>query len=240
MTLIIEIKYGGLGDHLFLSHIPRIAKNFGYKKVYISNKSIFRNNEILELIWKSNPYVDGFTNDRSKVAKPLKVENGNLLDGWMLAFGIDDGLRYHEPEIYYKPIFKNEFKNVNLYDLNYISYVGSIDKSLIIIDKYEKNIQLKNNSGMEINSIESIESYSLKNYCDIISSCKNFYCLSSGSATIAAALKVNSTVFYGNGQDKIFHHSHLHNYIDIGDYSIKGYLHSFYLRNKNRFKNLIK
>lgn len=26
MDLVIKIEYGGLGDHLFFSHIPRIAK----------------------------------------------------------------------------------------------------------------------------------------------------------------------------------------------------------------------
>ena len=28
-NFVIEIKYGGLGDHLFFSHLPRIAKEFG-------------------------------------------------------------------------------------------------------------------------------------------------------------------------------------------------------------------
>ena len=28
-TLILHIEYGGLGDHLFFSHIPRIAKTIG-------------------------------------------------------------------------------------------------------------------------------------------------------------------------------------------------------------------
>lgn len=26
MDLVIKVEYGGLGDHLFFSHIPRIAK----------------------------------------------------------------------------------------------------------------------------------------------------------------------------------------------------------------------
>lgn len=37
-TLILQIKNGGLGDHMFYSHIPRISKETGsYKYVFISN-----------------------------------------------------------------------------------------------------------------------------------------------------------------------------------------------------------
>ena len=42
--LIIEIKYGGLGDHLFFSPIPRLSKKqFPNTKVYISEHSEYRN-----------------------------------------------------------------------------------------------------------------------------------------------------------------------------------------------------
>ncbi|MCK4823535.1 hypothetical protein KA005_47730, partial [bacterium] len=42
-TLVIQIPFGGLGDHLFRSHVPRIAKKTGqYDRVYISNHSVFR------------------------------------------------------------------------------------------------------------------------------------------------------------------------------------------------------
>ena len=63
--LIIEIRKGGLGDHLFYSHLPRIAKETGaFDSVYISNHSFFRNEDYKKLIWESNPFVDGFTEDR--------------------------------------------------------------------------------------------------------------------------------------------------------------------------------
>ena len=63
-SLIIEIKYSGLGDHLFHSHIPRIAKESKiYDKVFISEKSIFGHSDYKKLIWELNPYVDGFTDE---------------------------------------------------------------------------------------------------------------------------------------------------------------------------------
>ena len=105
--LIIKIKHGGLGDHLFYSHIPRIAKESGkYYKIFISNKSDFRKEDQKELIWKLNPYVDGFTDLDGKSIDNIEIkegENANLLDKIMLCFELDDGKRFHEPELYYKP-----------------------------------------------------------------------------------------------------------------------------------------
>ena len=55
--LIIKIKHGGLGDHLFYSHIPRIAKESGkYNKVFISNQSDFRNKDYKKLVWEFNKF----------------------------------------------------------------------------------------------------------------------------------------------------------------------------------------
>ena len=114
--LIIEIPYGGLGDHLFHSHIPRIAKETGrYDKIYISEFSIYRSLENKKIIWELNPFVDGFI---EKHGKKIDIEDickkndnnrkitSNLLDEIMFEFGLDNGIRYNEPEIYYKPQYK--------------------------------------------------------------------------------------------------------------------------------------
>src|SRR5271170_4999924 len=99
--LNIKINYGGLGDHLFLSPIPRIAKEQGkYEKVLVSNKSIFRHSDYKKLVWEMNPYVDGFTDEDGTDVEDVKMEgeeNLNLLDKLMFGFGLDDGKRFHEP-----------------------------------------------------------------------------------------------------------------------------------------------
>ena len=59
---IIQVRYGGLGDHLFFSHIPRIVKEFGHK-IYLSTLSEFRNFDYLNFIWMTNPYLDGTINE---------------------------------------------------------------------------------------------------------------------------------------------------------------------------------
>jgi hypothetical protein len=56
-TLVIHIPYGGLGDHLFYSHIPRIAKESGiYGKVLLSKKSLIRNPNHLKYIWEKKSF----------------------------------------------------------------------------------------------------------------------------------------------------------------------------------------
>jgi hypothetical protein len=48
-----------------------------------------------------------------------------------------------------------------------------------------------------------------------INSATSFVTVSSGGATLAAALKKPSTVYFGFGQNKVFHHM-MHNYIQVG------------------------
>ena len=70
--LIIEIRKGGLGDHLFYSHLPRIAKQTkAFDKVYISNHSFFRHPDYKNLVWELNPFIDGFTNNKFSRIVPL-------------------------------------------------------------------------------------------------------------------------------------------------------------------------
>lgn len=63
-TLTLDV-WGGLGDNLQVSTIPRrFYEKFGYKGVYISNSVPWRNKEIKELVWDLNPYIAGFTDKK--------------------------------------------------------------------------------------------------------------------------------------------------------------------------------
>ena len=237
--LVIEIKHGGLGDHLFHSHIPRLAKETGkYKKVFFSTHSKFRSPEIVDLIWRSNPYIDGFVDKKgiNLVIKHSKNTKENMLDIVMKSYGLDDGKTFHEPEIFL-PIKKNpKYRDVVIYDPNYVSFVGAVNiKNIINFFKRHsslniKQMMLRTYSYPLPSSIETIQASSLLEYCEIIVSCKDFYCLTSGSATLAAALLKPSTVFYGVGQSSIFHHSPQHNYIRASSGFISEYLIALILK----------
>ncbi|MBA3706461.1 MAG: hypothetical protein H0W84_11360 [Bacteroidetes bacterium] len=227
-TLIIEIPYGGLGDHLFHSHLPRIAKETGrYDTVYISKKTIFRHPDNKYIVWDLNPFIDGFIDQpgiKCNLVEILKnVKKGvNLLDAIMLAYNLDDTQRGHEPEIYYKPHFNATYHNV-IFDPNYLSWVGVIDKRDIMYFLKKRKIQF--DAVMKIRTDKSlyipkasdvfIETVTLKDFCDLIYSSKKLFCLTSGTASLASSLGKPATVFYGAKQDPGFRHSKIHEYIKV-------------------------
>ncbi|OFX32456.1 MAG: hypothetical protein A2X08_00580 [Bacteroidetes bacterium GWA2_32_17] len=227
-TLIIEIPYGGLGDHLFHSHLPRIAKITGkYDKVYISNKSLYRHLDNKLIIWELNPYVDGFidkpgkTCDLKNILSNIKTVS-NLLDEIMCFYDLDDGTRMHEPEIYYNPIFIKEYNKI-IFDPNYLSWVGKIDKEdmMWFLKKrnysFEAIMKIRTEKVLYIPKPNDlfIETPTLQDFCDLIYSSKELFCLTSGTATLAAAIGKPAIVFYGANQGKGFRHSKMHQYILI-------------------------
>lgn len=238
-ALILQRKYGGLGDHLFYSHIPRIAKETGaYKKVYISNFSEFRHPDYKRLVWEKNPYIDGFINEEGVEGDISSEErpDRNILDMIMLGLGLDDGRRFHEPELYFTPKYKKELADKSVYDPNYVSMAGYFGVNL---EKWLKHKGIKIDYQMSLrdksNPIKSyaniLHSENLDDFCSIIVSCKEFYCLASGSATLAAALKKPATVFYGSRQKKIFHHSRMHQYVFVPE--------TYFEKNKRRLKRFM-
>ena len=224
-TLILSIQKGGLGDHLFYSHLPRIAKQYGgFNQVFISNDSIFRNPDTKKLVWELNPYLDGFTNDHGLFYFSENIQDGeNLLDHLMLAYGLNDHKRNHEPEIYYKPKLVEALIDKTIYDPNYISYTGDIKYSATIQNWFDKN-NIKPNAEMKvlgkrsirINADKTLSTPDIFKFCDLLYSAKAIYCLSTGTGTLAAALQKPVTVLYGDGLQKAYRHSGIHSYINVG------------------------
>ena len=219
---IIEVKHGGIGDHLFYSHLPRIAKQSGkYDRVYISNQSTFRNAEYRKLVWESNPYVDGFCDGNGEYPLFDSVEEGmNILDKIMLLQGLDDEKRFHEPELYLRCHPRPDLSDAIVYDPNYVSYVGNI--SIRQIENFLRHNHIHVTHQMTLwekhfaldHDNTRLQTNTLEEFCRIIISCKQLLCLSSGTATLAAALGKPAIVFYGNGQKPMFHHSRLHRYVN--------------------------
>ncbi|MGX2970837.1 hypothetical protein [Helicobacter sp. T3_23-1059] len=262
-TLIIYLSYAGLGDSLFFSHLPRIAKtaniNGGggnYDKVYIQPFFNFRSDDYKRLIWEVNPYVDGVLenyyiastgqkqNPNAKIPcnspqsapffsyKNLPFTRGeNLLDKIMLFFGLDDGVRMHEPEIYYKPKFHPEFHKV-IFDPNFVTQ-SSCEFADILHFFKEMNVKIdavmaKKPTGKNSNpqracfdydiDTEFITTPTLEDFCDLIYSAKAIYCFVTGTATLCAALGKSANVLVGTSEPYIcprYLHSPLHKYYNI-------------------------
>ena len=232
--LIIEIRKGGLGDHLFYSHLPRIAKETGaFDSVYISNHSFFRNEDYKKLIWESNPFLDGFTEDRGIFHFSTYVnDTQNLLDTLMLMYGLEDNIRMHNPEIYYQPIIKPKLKGVLLYDPNFVSYTGDL-KSAQLIETWftQKNINIDfqmsvlGKRNLLLNKKHLLTAKDIFDFCSILVSVEKIFCLNTGTAALASALGLKCNVFYGKGLDNGYMHSKSNNYIYLGtDYNLFDYL----------------
>jgi hypothetical protein len=220
-AFIIKVNHGGLGDHLFYSHLPRIAKSIsGFEKVFISTNSEYRNETYRHLVWELNPYVDGFTDDDAPVSACSSVPDGmNLLDGIMLERGLDDGVRFHEPEVYYKPNLLGHLKDCSVYDPNFMSNAGRIDPQGI--ERFfrfnlglDYQLQPKERSVTVSCHRELLTTKSLFDYCDVIYSCRRFCCLTSGGATLAPALGKQAVVFVATGVGAVFQHSKRNTYVD--------------------------
>ena len=229
---VILVKHGGLGDHLFFSHLPRIAKTSGgFDRVLISKCSEFRHPSYAKLVWELNPYVDGFTDEAAPYPEFEVIAPGmNLLDRLMLERGLDDGKRFHEPEVHYRPKRLAFLKDKTVFDPNFVSGVGDVSQKLLedfFSAEGTPDYQLKpGQRSCALSSAKAeLTTKSLFHYCDIIHSCGRFYCLASGGATLAAALGKPATVFFGRGQKDMFHHSKLHRYVNISSTAVAQDMH---------------
>jgi hypothetical protein len=219
--LVLHINWGGLGDHLYWSHIPRAAKKVGITRVLLANSSAWRH-EDYRLIWTLNPYFDGFT-DQPPTFEPRDFSLGhniNLLDRVMLDLGIDDGQRFHEPEFYYQPKMRPDWRGLTIFDPNFVSGVGTINTSRIrrFLASHFITVDAETqprSSHYSLGTARTIDTPSLLDYADMIYSAGIFLCVTSGGATLAAALGKPAIVFFGQTQSNIYRHSPIHRYIMV-------------------------
>jgi len=224
-VLVIQVKYGGLGDHLFCSHLPRIAKETGrYQKVYISNLSEFRQEATKHFIWELNPYIDGFCDEPGYYIERFfgDFNDMNILDKFMLLHNLDDNKRYHEPEIYYTPKIKRELTTKIIFDPNYIADSGDKMNSSIIDEFFlRNNIRIDFQMTPKFKNVTTnsfsdwLSADSLEDFINIIASCQNIYCFATGTATLACAIGKKAHVFYNDGFNRQFLHSKNNEYIKL-------------------------
>jgi hypothetical protein len=146
----------------------------------------------------------------------------NFLDAIMLAYGLDDSVRFHEPEVYYRPKLLAEYAGKSIYDPNWISPLnhhitgGEIQKYL---DGVHASVDMQFRPGLRSRPLPSCSKYvtdnSVEEFCDILHSCEKIYCFASGTAALAAALGKRATVFYHRGINPVFIFSRLHEYVYI-------------------------
>jgi len=205
--IIIEQPWGGLGDNLQYSTLPKLYSELGHN-VYISSKNTYRNPDIYKLVWELNPYIKGLSDLPANAGaityfnnKLINVTN-NSIKNMELSHNLNNVTEEY-PEIYYTPKYIIELENSILFDTtcitqqNYISN-DKIAKSINdIIDMYPqfntKQIYFTKFTNNDI-STKCTDKYIINNlfdYCDAIFSCKVFISPFTGANNIASAIKKN-------------------------------------------------
>lgn len=209
--VILAQPFGGLGDNLSYSTLPELYKKSGTEKFYISSDNKYRNDEIYDLVWKSNPYVDGIIDKEHTVGWipdriPLKTTEGNnLISCWEESHGFDVIVPLKRPNIYYSCDQVDTADKMTIIDLGCTSGINMYnDVSRLvdyIADNYDDVYMLRSTKhGDKINNSVGanlkctyLEYNNIFQYCDLVRSCKKFVCLFSGSSVIAAAVRDSDT-----------------------------------------------
>lgn len=201
--IILYQRYIGLGDTLQFSTLPERYAKLGYK-VYVSSKNNYRNQEIFDLVWKHNPYVEGVSdaepNAGDVVYNKINFFYDNWAVEWEVAHGFTDNFTTY-PKVYYPPKYLEDISNVVFYDMNAytLCYTDEVVKDFYtkLFERYKgyeirkieyNNIKNRNTPdfGYQPYRIDSI--YDL---CNVIYSCKALIGLGSGSCVLASAIKQN-------------------------------------------------
>jgi len=239
--VIFKVEYGGLGDHLFYSALPRLLKEQRLAdEVYISDQSNFRNSAIFDLIWKNNPYLNGVSTETPTSLSEIKdSKESKIVNIIFERFGLHSEKEF--PVETYQDLEMPKALGEKYIDLNYVSFIGAfsfLDK-LKVYQQHPDYIMINPDevSSALFPKRKKIFTKSLQEYVGLIASSSAFVTLASGGATLAAALKKPSIIYYGHGQSTIFHHE-IHRYIQIGGSSLfRRRLARFYnKRNARRLK----
>lgn len=201
--IFLAQPWGGLGDQLAYSNLPRLYAEQGYE-FNLSFMNHSRNKEITKYVWKNNKFVKrinsihipnaGYMMFNKKIVDGTKynaVQTINVLHGFKAGEGY--------PEINIENVLRNNAYYENIVDLNAISlfhtqprkydpnYLSNLKRELnnngFINLKFPNiyNLTKSIDNDLEINSLEILISTLLNT--------ENFHCLNSGSHSLAATLK---------------------------------------------------
>jgi hypothetical protein len=197
--IVISQPWGGLGDNLQFSTLPKLYSEMGYD-VYISTANVYRNPEIYDLVWKLNPYVKGVSDEPPNVGacQRFHLFTDQFIKNIELSHGLVHGTEIY-PSIYYKPTKIESLCDTLIYDMTSISssYSDDFIQSSFskVFDMYpttaKKRIIFRNiNNRMTPDfQTECMIVDNIFQYCDIIYSCKAYVSLLSGGSVLASAIK---------------------------------------------------
>jgi hypothetical protein len=194
---IIKPYFKSLGDHLQHSVFARRFSELGHR-VYLSSKAEAWNKEIIDLVWYQNPYILGLSDAEPNVGDletiPYRNYCDNFIGNWEIAHGLEP--KSTKPEVYYQPNKIEWLADKVVVDISCRSLAKEYDFDKVfsyLISHYEDMVHLKgNNICSDIEMADDLDVANIYYYCDIITSCKKFVCLSAGGNCLASAYDINA------------------------------------------------
>lgn len=209
MIYSIRGYHGGLGDQLQFSTFPEELSKLGHEvKLYAGpHVQPFRNNEIRELVWDLNPFINGTSNTDWNCGDTPEIKHENKLNDYIKNWEVAHGLEPKNslPKIYYQPQKISPFSGQ---PNEYTGPFGIIELSSITLKYNPAHVQkavqkiitnynmpfykLVNPYQSDYIDLPHLHYYSisnLKDACNILHSCKVFVSLNSGLHSLAAAVQ---------------------------------------------------
>lgn len=210
--IILSAYFGGLGDNLQFSTLPELYSKRGHD-VYIWDKSYFRNQDIYDFVWATNPYIKGKKPGNWNAGDTPSIQlkkTGSFIKDWEKGHGFEGINDY--PKIYYKPKKIKGFEDCILIDTTSISHYYNVDainitilslrkehsKKKFLRIKFKTNINPKNQKAPTLNGV--INNYftnadsdllikSIFHYYDLMYSSYGLVCLHTGASHLGACIK---------------------------------------------------
>ena len=207
--MVLELAYGGLGDALVFTSLPRLLKETYGISFYLSHRSldVFRHHNIFQLCFEYNPYFCGIKNTEdtfryNHFSSDLSIStlitgkgDLNVVERIERQFNVaGNGV----PEIYYKPFIDPALHDTVLVDRNWI--YGKTHNLYYDEQLLEREIEKAKDPDRKVLYVEP-GGQDLFRYTDMIASSKHFIGLVSGGNVLAAALRKNATIIVPENQD---------------------------------------
>tara|TARA_R110001583_G_scaffold44550_4_gene141260 strand:+ start:2004 stop:2780 length:777 start_codon:yes stop_codon:yes gene_type:complete len=205
--IVIYQEWGGLGDNLAHTTIPRLCRDHGYK-CYLSKHNKFNNEEIYNLLYKDSEYIDGWSDVLNSGWKSNYAQIREL--GWnhlrhiQLGYGFDTA-PYSYPFINYTPKFIEELKDKTLVDLSgdhcYRFFphlfnptnITACYTALVEAENIKNTIAVTPTNYTSFGNTEidmpKIYINNLFDYCDALYSCNSYIGIDAGSSNLASGIK---------------------------------------------------
>ncbi len=189
--IVVHLPYGGLGDVLIYSSLPRLLKEQLNVDFYLSESStkVVRHPDIMKLCFEMNPFFKGFAPDSEGITlagwdrhRFFFVPERNRIATYEHQFGLrGNGL----PEIFYTPKSIPSFANTLLIDKNMIA--GKALGWKVSEEFFSHLIEQAKKQRKAVTYVDPT-GQDLFTYADMLHSSWRFVCLYSGSHALAVAL----------------------------------------------------